>query len=230
MALMCSDGCFIGVEANGSVNSNRSQFGSLMNWRVYDADNLTSTNVISSSSSVVFESRLHNYMKAENGECHAKPAEIGPAHKFKVFYQGVKLDVLRRSRTPGLSFSIDGTPGTRTGYQLWANLRRTFRLRALAIRKEDMMRFRDDVETQRALMSQRKKEERQCIICWEEEPNTVCSGDLSNCKFVVFPLGAFVCHFVSLPLPVSLFCRFRLAHLLRLFCMCFPSSFLVPPL
>jgi hypothetical protein len=188
IALRCSDDCYIGVEANGAVFSKRKNLDPFMSWRIHPTGQEEPEDPIKSKAKVMIESVLHKFLETRRDgmECFARsrdPNAYYTAWALNVEEQGsiqkppsnevgdvydYKGDT---PLTPSMSFEIHGRP---TGKQLWNNLRNTFRLRALRMQREAIEQLKEDIERKRKELQLQNSDERLCVICLDEEPNTVC--------------------------------------------------------
>eukprot|EP00479_Gromia_sphaerica_P014065 TRINITY_DN816_c0_g1_i3.p1 TRINITY_DN816_c0_g1~~TRINITY_DN816_c0_g1_i3.p1 ORF type:complete len:315 (-),score=64.99 TRINITY_DN816_c0_g1_i3:165-1109(-) len=161
--IQTSDGCYVAVEADGQVNSNRSgPPGTFMKWKLHTLTQGEKT--MCNGSVVAFESVMHKYLSAEKGGgASAKTKRRRHASKWQVELISLSNRVIKTSIEK------------RSGVDLWNILAKNYHLAALKIRETQIQQHHNKVQRRVNELEKRKasEEEKVCTVCWENPPNTV---------------------------------------------------------
>eukprot|EP01083_Nonionella_stella_P016628 46441_1 len=168
IVLESADECFVTAEADGAVNSNRrGPVGLFMKWNLTVLDSRPSHKPQSlhtrNGAHVAFKSRLGGYLhSARGGGAFAQVKNRNmPAAQWKVV-------LVKKPET-------EKATSSRSSHALWSLLARNFRLAAMRVKRAEAAGYAELVARRRREIAQRRArdEQRTCIVCWDERPNTV---------------------------------------------------------
>jgi len=170
VSLRTSDGCYVGVEANGDAHSNRTgPIGLLMKWKFISASNRKSKAIVKHKTLMFIESALHNLLKLQkNGTVVADTKDIGRISKWRILFQ--KAPVLN---TSAWTTSDTGHARTRSGKELVQILRKGYRLAVLKMQKAEVQDLKKQIQKRRQNRKSKLSQEHLCVVCWDAPPNTV---------------------------------------------------------